>query len=92
LGYAALVLIGLFVLVGSSLARQLFVDDWQRPAVVLAAGESPVRFEPSETGTEHFILKQGAVVHILATRSNWHQIARCDGRRGWVAADRVGEL
>lgn len=92
LGYTALVLIGLFVIVGSSLARQLFVDDWQRPAVLLAAGESPVRFEPSETGTKHFVIKQGVVVHILDTRSGWHQIARCDGRRGWVAADRVEEL
>ena len=90
--YAALVLIGVFVIVGSSLARQLFVDDWQRPAVMLAAGESPIRFEPSETGTEHFVLKQGALVHILDTRSDWHQIARCDGRRGWVAAENVGEL
>lgn len=90
--HAALVLIGVLLIVSSSLARQLFVDDWQRPAVMLAAGESPIRFEPSETGTEHFVLKQGALVHILDTRSDWHQIARCDGRRGWVAAENVREL
>ena len=90
--YVAVGLIGVGVIVGSSLARQLFVDDWQRPAVLLAAGETPIRFEPSETGTEHFVLKQGALVHILDTRSDWHQIARCDGRRGWVAAENVGEL
>jgi tetratricopeptide (TPR) repeat protein len=90
--YGAVGLIGAGIIVGSSLARQLFVDDWQRPAVLLAAGESPIRFEPSETGTEHFVLKQGALVHILDTRSDWHQIARCDGRRGWVAAENVGEL
>ena len=90
--YVAVGLIGVGVIVGSSLAHQLFVDDWQRPAVLLAAGETPIRFEPSETGTEHFVLKQGALVHILDTRSDWHQIARCDGRRGWVAAENVGEL
>ena len=92
LAYIAMSLIGVGLVVGSSLARQLFVDDWQRPAVLLAAGESPIRFEPSETGTEHFVLKQGALIHILDTRSDWHQIARCDGRRGWVAAENVGEL
>lgn len=90
--YTAVSLIGVFIVLSSSLARQLFVDDWQRQAVVLPQGEHPIRFEPSETGTEHFVLKQGALVQILDTRSDWHQISRCDGRRGWVEAGDVGEL
>ena len=89
---AALVCAGLFVIVGVSLARQIFVDDWQRPAVVLADGQTPVRFEPAETGTEHFVLKQGALVRLLDSRPGWHQIARCDGRRGWVAEHSVESL
>ena len=76
---------GLFVVAGLSLMRQIFLNDWRRPAVVLADGQTPARFEPVETGTEHFVLKQGALVRLLASRPGWHQIARCDGRRGWLA-------
>lgn len=88
----ALVWAGLFALAGGSLARQLYVNSWQRPALVLADGQTPVRFEPAETGTEHFVLKQGALVHVLDSRPGWHQIARCDGRRGWLAAPSLERL
>ncbi len=88
----ALLCTGLFVIIGMSLVRQIFVNDWQRPAVVLADGQTPVRFEPAETGTEHFVLKQGALVRLLESRPGWHQIARCDGRRGWAAEQSVESL
>ena len=40
----------------------------------------------SKTGTEHFVLKQGALVRLLDSRPGWHQIARYDGRRSRPAA------
>ena len=54
------------------------------PALVLANGQTPVRFEPAGTG--HFVLKQDALIRLLGSRLDWHQIARYDGRRGWGAA------
>ena len=44
-------------------------------------GPTPVRFEPADTGTEHFVLKQGAPVRLLDSRPGWHQIARCAGEQ-----------
>lgn len=90
--YTAVLLVSLFVVVGTSLARQVYVNDWQQLAVLVASGETSVRFEPAEDGTEHYVLPEGAPVHVLDTRADWYQIARCDGRRGWVAAHSVEQM
>lgn len=92
LAAAAVLAGGLFVVAGVSLARQIFLNDWQRPAVVLTDGKTPARFAPAETGTEHFVLTQGALVRLLVSRPGWHQIARCDGKRGWVAEHHLERL
>jgi SH3-like domain-containing protein len=60
--------------------------------VVVVSGGAPVRFEPSESGTVHFSLPEGAVVTVLAVREAWQQVQRADGRRGWVAADAMAVL
>jgi SH3-like domain-containing protein len=60
--------------------------------VVVAAGETPARFEPAANGTVHFTLKEGARVRVLDTRASWLQIARCDGRRGWIPATAAAQL
>jgi len=85
--------IGVIALVSStSLMRRLLADDWQRQAVVISGGETASRFEPAANGTVHFVLPEGTVVRILETRDTWVQIARCDGRRGWIERKSVAEL
>jgi hypothetical protein len=61
-------------------------------AVVVRGPDTTVRFEPSETGTVHFSLGEGAVVRVLDTRDGWRQVARADGRRGWVEAAALESL
>ncbi len=83
---AVLALIG-----GTSLAAQL----WQHTAargVIAAEGNTPVRFEPSDTGTVHYTLQQGSLVRVLESRTGWLLVARCDGRKGWVREDAVTTL
>ena len=58
-------------------------------AVVVAPGETPARFEPSITGTEHFALTPGASLAVLEERGDWLQVRRADGLRGWIPADAV---
>jgi tetratricopeptide (TPR) repeat protein len=53
-------------------------------AVVTRGGETAVRFEPADSGTPHYVLKEGSVVRVLETRDGWLQVSRCDGRRGWI--------
>ena len=90
--YSAAGLAGLVLISSTSLAAQMLGDDWQRQAVVTAEGETPARFEPAENGTVHFSLKEGSLVRVLDSRQDWLQIARCDGRRGWLPKNTVGEL
>lgn len=78
-GFAFLTVVG-----SLSLIAQLVVDEWPRYAVVVGAEETPARFEPAEDGTVHFTLPEGTEVQVTEEREGWLQIARCDGRRGWV--------
>ena len=75
-----------------SLAQQLRTSDWQRHAVVFKQGDTPVRFEPAASGTVHFSVTQGTRVQVLDVREDWWQVARCDGRRGWVEKDGLEAL
>ena len=92
LTYLAAALAALVIVSSTSLAEQVLANDWQRQAVVVANGDTPARFEPADNGTVHFTLKEGSLIRILDTRQGWLQIARCDGRRGWLPKDAVEEL
>ncbi len=71
-------------LTGSSAAYRLATVDLPSYAVVVAATDTDVRFEPSESGTSHFTTKPGTVLRILGEREGWAQVTRPDGKRGWV--------
>jgi tetratricopeptide (TPR) repeat protein len=90
--YAATGLAVLVLITSTSLAQQVLTDDWQPRAVVISSGEAPTRFEPAENGTVHFVLKEGSLVRVVETRDNWIEVARCDGRRGWIEKSAVEEL
>lgn len=82
----------LLVMVGTSFAARLAHVDLVRPAVVTATGETPVRFEPAQTGTQYFTLSEGVRIEVTEQRADWLQVRRGDGRRGWVPKDAVTEL
>lgn len=82
--YTATTLALSVVVTSTSLAQRLLTEEWQRQAVVVGSGETPTRFEPAENGTVHFVLKEGSLVRVVDRRDNWIEVARCDGRRGWI--------
>ena len=71
------------VFLGSGIAR-LFTVEWASDAIVVSDRVATIRFEPSATGAAHFDAKPGAVLKWIAERDGWAQVARSDGRRGWV--------
>lgn len=83
LGVAAL-------LTGASFAARLIAVDLKDTAVVVSGGETPVRFEPSESGTEHFRVGEGTLLEVTDARGEWLQVRRRDGRRGWIPAAAAG--
>jgi tetratricopeptide (TPR) repeat protein len=91
-GRAAIVTGVVLALVASAAGLQLVEEHVRTTAVVTRAGTASVRFEPSASGTVHFTLPEGAVVRELARRDGWRQVARGDGRRGWVEATAVEAL
>jgi len=91
-GFIAGLLAIVMTVTGASWARQVYETQWQQGAVVVAEGETTARFEPADNGTAHFTLKQGSHVRVLDRRDGWLQVARCDGRRGWIPQQRAAEL
>lgn len=84
---------GLLATLGiTSLAARAWSVERVPRAIVLAAGDTPVRFEPDEDGTVHFVVPQGTEVVIAEVREGWTQVARCDGRRGWIPTAAVERL
>jgi len=90
--YTATGLAMLVLITSTSLAQQVLTDDCQLRAVVISSGDAPTRFEPAESGTVHFVLKEGSLVRVVETRDNWIEVARCDGRRGWIEKSAIDEL
>ena len=58
----------------------------------MAKEGTTVRFEPSPNGTEYFQAKPGSTVELLAEREGWAQVARRDGRRGWIERQTLAPL
>ena len=72
-----------------SLVVRLTAIETADAGVIVAAGETAVRFEPSPSGTEHFVVGPGTDVILGEERAGWRLVSRADGRRGWVPADAV---
>jgi hypothetical protein len=79
-------------LTGTSAVYRLATVDLPTFAVVVAGSDTDVRFEPSANGTAHFATKPGAVLRVLADREGWAQVARADGKRGWIARDAIATV
>ena len=88
---AAVAGVGLVVLLASGLYR-LATLEVPAHAVVVAKQPATVRFEPSPNGTSHFEARPGAVLRLLGEREGWAQVARADGRRGWIQRDAIAPL
>jgi tetratricopeptide (TPR) repeat protein len=76
-------------IIGCSLAVRVVAVDAAGAAVVVAPGDTPVRFEPTANGTEHFVVTPGVDVTVREERDGWLLVARADGRRGWLPAAAV---
>jgi hypothetical protein len=64
-----------------------------RPQWAGVLADAAARFEPSESGTEHFEAPAGSVVDVLAERGGWAQVARRgDGLRGWLPLAAIERL
>jgi tetratricopeptide (TPR) repeat protein len=85
-GRAAWGVLAALLILGGSLAFRVQTVELRRAAVVVEAGETAVRFEPSENGTEHFRVHEGALLEVTDERNEWFQVRRRDGRRGWIPA------
>ena len=79
-------------LTASSAVYRLATVDLPTFAVVVAATDTDVRFEPSPNGTAHFASKPGAVLRVLGAREGWAQVARADGNRGWIAREAIATV
>jgi len=84
-------LAGIFLLVFTGLTMTAAWQQKQRLLTqtegVLFAPTATVKSEPSETGTELFIIHEGTKVGLLEQEGNWQKIVLADGNVGWVKID-----
>lgn len=92
LGYAAGLSLVILGVSAASAGYRFATEDFPLHAVVIAAGETPVRFEPDSGGTTHFVARQGTRLEVGDQRDGWVQVGRCDGRRGWIEAQTIETL
>jgi tetratricopeptide (TPR) repeat protein len=74
----------------SNLAVRVWDSELTRRAVVTAGGETAVRFEPAESGTEHFRAREGDLLVVGGESGDWYRVERGDGRRGWIPSGALG--
>ncbi len=91
LGRAAVAAGVVAVLVGGSFVLRV-ADLEAATAVVVAAGETPVRFEPTTAGTVHFVVAPGTRLAVTGARDGWLQVRGADNLRGWISTDSVDTL
>jgi len=89
----AVVALGLALFaVSASLVYRVSQIDIPDRAVVIASGETAVRFEPAVDGTAHYVVPQGTSVRVSDLRDGWTLVSRCDGRRGWIESRAIATL
>src|SRR6185295_13546681 len=88
IGVAAIALV---LLLPAAVYRLVTIDE-ANAAVVVAHEQTSVRFEPAAGGTVHFQAKPGSVLRVLGEREGWAQVARRDGRRGWIPRQAIAVL
>ena len=84
--YSAAVCCLLFSMVLPSFISGVYESEFQRKAVI-AVEETAAKFEPDEDATVHFKLYEGAVIQIIRSQGDWHQVKRGDGKTGWLRSD-----
>ena len=78
------------VVLTALIVQTVWVDGVPTAVTVLQGVE--VKFAPQESGTLHFALPQGAIVRVLGRQFGWVQVARGDGKSGWVKEDALKAL
>jgi tetratricopeptide (TPR) repeat protein len=91
-GRGAIIAAVAFVVCLTSGLVRLATVEWPAQAVVVSDRVATIRFEPSASGAAHFEAKPGAMLRWVTEREGWVQVARSDGRRGWVERASIERL
>jgi hypothetical protein len=91
-GRGAIIAAVAFVVCLTSGLVRLATVEWPAQAVVVSDRVATIRFEPSASGAAHFEAKPGAILSWVTEREGWVQVARSDGRRGWVERASIERL
>lgn len=56
---------------------------------IITAETAEAGFEPIESATTHYTLYEGMKVQIVQTKEEWCKVKRPDGKKGWVAREKL---
>jgi len=63
----------------------------EKPAIVFAEMAS-LKAEPKASGSDVFVLHEGAKVFVLEVLDNWKKIQLTDGTEGWIESNAIKEV
>jgi hypothetical protein len=76
------------VLVGAVFVSDIIMDRGNQSGIVMLPEVSAFA-SPSETGTEVFMIHEGAKVTIKRSMNNWIEVRLADGNVGWIPFDSI---
>ena len=81
---------GLLFLLGFVAAKEKlrFIN---RAAVVIVK-DVEAKFEPITSATAYFSLKEGALLEVLESSSDWYKIRRADSKIGWINKNSIRKI
>lgn len=88
----AIVLFFLFSLISTlnlSLTVSQYKKETRKTAAIIISDNEYVKYSPSQTGKDAFILHEGTKVSILDALENWYEIKLADGKRGWIPLNSI---
>jgi len=85
-------LLAILFLAGLSASLARYVDERILKHGIVVQKDVACKYEPIDKSTTYYTLREGGDVRILNTRDGWSQIARPDGKAGWVKKDAVEKI
>ena len=89
--FAFWVFFAIFVINLAALGTRFYDEEVLKKGVVVAKGVE-CKYEPIDSSTTYYTLREGARVNILSARNGWLKIERLDGKIGWVDKEAVKQI
>ncbi|MDR1632024.1 MAG: tetratricopeptide repeat protein [Dysgonamonadaceae bacterium] len=92
LGFYAGICLFVLVVFGNIFAYNQKKSLTQRDSAIIFVPTTTIKSSPADSGTDLFILHEGAKVKLKNKISNWNEIETADGNVGWIKSSEIAVI